>query len=132
MSGSSSSTITNVDKKSLNKLQSEIKKDGATIILYHWNNCGHCHRFMPNWYELKSMLGNLYNFYDIEYSKMQEAPTVFGNIQSFPTIRMYLTNDKINYDGSRDIATLSKFIKSNVPPKKSLSQKSQKTETKKK
>lgn len=132
MPDSSSSTITNVDKKSLNKLQSDIKKDGATIILYHWNNCGHCHRFMPNWHQLKSMFGNLYNFYDIEYSKMQEAPNTFGNIHSFPTIRMYLTNGKINYDGSRDVETLSKFIKSNVPPKKSLSQKSQKTETKKK
>jgi thiol-disulfide isomerase/thioredoxin len=128
-SSSSSSTITNVDKNSIDKLKSKIKKEGATIILYHWNSCGHCHRFMPDWNQLKSMYGNLYNFYDIEYSKMQEAPSTFGNIHSFPTIRMYLTNRKINYDGNRDISTLSNFIKSNVPPKKSLSQKSQKTPT---
>ena len=52
---------------------------------------------------------------------MREAPNVFGNIQSFPTIRMYLTNGKINYDGNRDLETLSSFIKSNVPSKKSKS-----------
>jgi hypothetical protein len=52
---------------------------------------------------------------------MQQAPEVFGNINSFPTIRMYLTNKKINYDGSRDLNTLSSFIKSNVPDLKSSS-----------
>ena len=117
MTETSSSTITKVDKKSLDKLKSNIKKEGATIILYHWHNCGHCNRFMPVWEQLKSMLRNSYNFYDIEYSKMQEAPSVFGNIQSFPTIRMYLTNGKLNYDGSRDIDSMSKFIKSNIPEK---------------
>ena len=121
MTEKSSSTIEKVDKKSLDNLKSNIKKRGATIILYHWNNCGHCHRFMPIWDELKSMLKNAYNFHDIEYSKMQEAPAAFGNIQSFPTIRMYLTNGKINYEGNRDINSLSSFIKSNVPDLKSSS-----------
>lgn len=118
---STSSTITNVDKKSLDKLKSNIKKEGATIILYHWNNCGHCHRFMPIWDQLKSSLKNSYNFYDIEYSKMQEAPSIFGKINSFPTIRMYLTNGKLNYDGNRDVDSMSRFIKSHIPDKKSSS-----------
>jgi len=121
MTEKTSSTIEKVDKKSLDKLQSNIKKNGATIILYHWSNCGHCHRFMPVWDQLKSIFRNVYNFYDIEYSKMQQAPEAFGNINSFPTIRMYLTNKKINYDGSRDLNTLSSFIKSNVPDLKSSS-----------
>ena len=121
MAEKTSSTIEKVDKKSLDKLQSNIKKNGATIILYHWSNCGHCHRFMPVWDQLKSMFRNSYNFHDIEYSKMQEAPSVFGNIHSFPTIRMYLTNGKINYEGNRDLNSLSSFIKSNVPDLKSSS-----------
>jgi len=129
---STSSTITKVDKKSLDKLKSNIKKEGATIILYHWHNCGHCHRFMPIWDELKTSLKNSYNFYDIEYSKMQEAPSVFGKINSFPTIRMYLTNGKLNYDGNRDVDSMSRFIKSHIPDKKSSSKpKSEKPKTEK-
>ena len=115
MAENKSSTITSVDKKSLDKIKSDIKENGATIILYHWNKCGHCISFMPVWDRLKSMLNDTYNFYDIEYSKMQEAPNVFGNIHSFPTIRMYLTDGKINYNGSRDLATLTNYIKTNLP-----------------
>ena len=118
----SSSTITKVDKKSLDNLKKDIKQNGATIILYHWNNCGHCRTFMPIWDRLKSMFRNSYNFHDIEFSKMQEAPAVFGKIHSFPTIRMYLTDGKINYEGSRDLNVISNYIKSNIPERKVSSQ----------
>lgn len=125
---STSSTITNVDKSSLDKLKSDIKNNGGTIILYHWNRCGHCLSFMPVWQQLRNTLNDRYRFYDIELETLQKAPTEFGNIHSFPTIRMYSTNGKINYDGNRDISSLSSFIKKNIP--KSLSPSPSKSEKK--
>lgn len=117
----SSSTITKVDKNSLDNLKKEIKSNGGTIILYHWNRCGHCLNFMPIWEQLRNRLNDSYRFYDIELDVLQKAPLEFGNINSFPTIRMYSTNGKINYDGHRDISSLSSFIKENIPKTKSLS-----------
>jgi thioredoxin-like negative regulator of GroEL len=117
----SSSTITKVDKNTLDNLKKEIKSNGGTIILYHWNRCGHCLNFMPIWEQLRNRLNDSYRFYDIELDVLQKAPLEFGNINSFPTIRMYSTNGKINYDGHRDISSLSSFIKENIPKTKSLS-----------
>jgi hypothetical protein len=74
---------------------------------------------MPVWQQLRNMLNDRYRFYDIELETLQKAPAEFGNINSFPTIRMYSTNGKINYDGNRDISSISSFIKENIP--KSLS-----------
>ena len=116
MATSESSEIKKVDKVSLDKLKSNIKKNGSTIILYHWNRCGHCISFMPVWQQLKQMLADRYNFYDIELQTMQQAPYAFNSINSFPTIRMYLTNGKITYDGSRDLNSISSFIKEKIPP----------------
>ena len=114
MAEKKTSTITIVDKNSLDKLKSDIKSNGGTIILYHWNRCGHCLSFMPVWQQLRNMLNDRYRFYDIELETLQKAPAEFGNINSFPTIRMYSTNGKINYDGNRDISSISSFIKENI------------------
>ena len=126
MAEKKTSTITNVDKNSLDKLKSDIKSNGGTIILYHWNRCGHCLSFMPVWQQLRNMLNDRYRFYDIELETLQKAPAEFGNIHSFPTIRMYSTNGKINYDGNRDISSISSFIKENIPKSLSLSKSQEK------
>ena len=126
MAEKKTSTITNVDKSSLDKLKNDIKSNGGTIILYHWNRCGHCLSFMPVWQQLRNMLNDRYRFYDIELETLQKAPAEFGNINSFPTIRMYSTNGKINYDGNRDISSISSFIKENIPKSLSLSKSQEK------
>jgi len=47
---------------------------------------------------------------------MQQAQGAFNSINAFPTIRMYLTDGKITYDGSRDLNSISSFIKEKIPP----------------
>jgi thioredoxin-like negative regulator of GroEL len=120
-----SETITNVDNKNLETLKNKIRHNGA-IILYHWNSCGHCNRLMPIWEDLTHRFGDR-QFYQIELNYMQQAPHEFGHINSFPHITAYKTNgEKTSYNGSRDIESLSEFIKTKsnpIPSKSALSKK---------
>jgi thiol-disulfide isomerase/thioredoxin len=108
--------INKVDNKSLNKVIDDISSHGC-ILLYHWNNCGHCQSFMPVWDILKKKYGNMKQFYEIELSTIRQAPEVFKSITGYPTIVAYVGNgsNKVRFENSRDEATISKFIEENVP-----------------
>ena len=126
-----SENITKVDSNSIEKLKDKIKQNGA-IILYHWNNCGHCQRLMPVWYDLINKFADR-QFYQIELNYMQRAPHEFKRITSFPHITAYdtITGNKVDYDGHRDLESLSSFVKSNSKPLPPPSKKSPKKSTKK-
>jgi len=47
------SEITKVDDKHIEELKKDLTKNGG-IVLYHWNNCGHCRNFMPTWDRITS------------------------------------------------------------------------------
>jgi thiol-disulfide isomerase/thioredoxin len=117
MSGTTSpKVIDKVDTKSLNTIIKDISEHGC-ILLYHWNDCGYCKRFMPTWQELKDTYGNVKQFYEIELSTIRQAPETFKSITGFPTIVVY-TGDgsaKIRYEQERDFNTVAKFIQLNVP-----------------
>jgi thiol-disulfide isomerase/thioredoxin len=110
-----SEDITKVDNQNIEKLKDKIRRNGA-IILYHWNNCGHCHRLMPIWDNLINRYADR-QFYQIEFNYMQKAPHEFGRINSFPHITAYKPNgEKTSYNGSRDIQSLSDFIETKSEP----------------
>ena len=58
---------------------------------------------------------------------MRQAPHEFGRINSFPHITAYKDGEKINYNGSRDLESLSTFVKSNLKPLPPPPSKSSKT-----
>ena len=130
MSGTTSpKVIDKVDTKSLNTIIKDISEHGC-ILLYHWNDCGYCKRFMPTWQELKDTYGNVKQFYEIELSTIRQSPETFKSITGFPTIVVY-TGDgsaKIRYEQERDFDSIAKFIQMNVPdydkPKSSSKSKS--------
>uniref|UniRef100_A0A6C0LG02 Thioredoxin domain-containing protein n=1 Tax=viral metagenome TaxID=1070528 RepID=A0A6C0LG02_9ZZZZ len=120
-----SEAITKVDNENLEKLKDKIRANGA-VILYHWNSCGHCNRLMPVWADLINRFADR-QFYQIELNYMQQAPHEFGRINSFPHITAYRDGEKINYNGSRDLESLSTFVKSNLKPLPPPPSKSSKT-----
>ena len=118
--------IEKVDSKSLNKVIDDISSHGC-ILLYHWKDCGHCRNFMPVWDDLKEKYGNIKQFYEIELSTIKQAPEVFKSITGFPTIVAYVGNgsNKIIFENSRDINTVSQFIDKYVPDYKDSKPKSE-------
>ena len=120
MNNKQSTTITNVTPQNLDEIYNNKTINGC-IILYHWNNCGHCNRFKPTWDALKDIYGNTKQFYDIELTALKEAEQYerFPIISSFPTIHVFPKNSEeyIEYSGTRDIDHLSNFIETTVPNK---------------
>jgi hypothetical protein len=127
MSNKQSTTITNVTPENLDEIYNNKTINGC-IILYHWNNCGHCNRFKPTWDALKDIYGNTKQFYDIELTALREAEQYerFPTISSFPTIHVFPKNSEeyIEYSGTRDIDHLSNFIETTVPNKSTSTSKS--------
>lgn len=119
--------ITNVDKQSLSVIKKDIASHGC-ILLYYWNQCGHCIHFKETWEKLKKTFGNKKQFYEIELSTIRQSPDEFKSITGFPTIVAFVGDGskKEYYSGSRDFQTLSSFITKTVPDYKSETSKTQK------
>ena len=112
--------IEKVDANSLNHIINDISTNGC-ILLYHWHDCGHCRNFMPIWNILKDKYGNVKQFYEIELTTIRQAPEVFKSVTGFPTIVAYVGNgsDKVRFEKTRNMDSLSQFIEEYVPDYKS-------------
>ena len=65
------------------------KNNDRVIIVYHWNNCGHCRSFMPILYDLlntEQELANKANIFEVEYSDFKFLPNELTNVSAFPSI----------------------------------------------
>lgn len=94
------------------------KKDNdRVIIVYHWNNCGHCKSFMPILYDLlkkESELLNSANIFEVEYNDFKFLPKELTNISAFPSVISIEKGEKKDeFSDQRTPENLSKFIKSN-------------------
>lgn len=108
--------ITNVDKHNLSIIKKDIATHGC-ILLYYWNQCGHCIHFKDTWEKLKKMYGDSKQFYEIELSTIRQSPNEFKTITGFPTIVAFIGNGnkKEYFTGTRDFQTVAKFISDTVP-----------------
>jgi thiol-disulfide isomerase/thioredoxin len=86
-------------------------KNGKKFILFHWENCGHCKKMMPEWNKFE----NNYNG-DIHVGKVEkdEDPELIEKIgvKGYPTIMMLdENNNKIaDYSGERSSAAFMEFV----------------------
>jgi len=114
----SSSTRTTKKPITTIKTNADASKFGSDmrsscIILYYWNSCGHCHAFRPLWEELSLRYGNDVPFYEIEYNDMTLFPEKYRK-SSFPTIVGYNQSQEYEYNQSRTLNDLSRFIEQQV------------------
>lgn len=86
-------------------------KDGKKFILFHWKNCGHCKKMMPEWERFETVYsGNVY-VGKVEKDEDPELVKKLG-IKGFPTILVLdEKNDKIvDYSGERTSEAFKDFI----------------------
>ena len=91
--------------------------NGKAIIVYHWNNCGHCRAFMPILHQLLEDDRNLRdrsNLFEIEYSNFGFVPKAFTNVSAFPYIVAYENGRKIEeFEEQRTPEKIRSFITRN-------------------
>ena len=93
------------------------KNNDRVIIVYHWNNCGHCRSFMPILYDLlntEQELANKANIFEVEYSDFKFLPNELTNVSAFPSIiSIEKGKKKDEFNEQRTSEKLKEFIKSN-------------------
>jgi thiol-disulfide isomerase/thioredoxin len=81
------------------------------FILFHWNQCGHCKKMMPDWNKLKKQ--TFKNCKIVEYEKDENPEQMKKHdIKGFPTIKLLKSDGNVvSYDGERNVLGFSNFIK---------------------
>ena len=87
----------------------------TVIILYHWNNCGHCRELQPIWQASVNNIPSCYNICDIEFDDMKYLENNIPTTNLFPAIIAY-KNKKIcdTFQKSRTIENISEFINKHI------------------
>ena len=96
-------TIQNINNK---------RKIEHVIVLFYMDKCFHCENMKDDWEQFKN--NSPIKHSEIEHSQMGEYKPVNkeGNIQGFPTIRLYHKNKLVKeYDGDRSYKDIMKFVK---------------------
>lgn len=84
---------------------------GRKFVLFHWSQCGHCKKMMPEWKKFKSQYKGDIKVEDYE-STANEQIMKDNNVKGYPTIRFY-DNGKIEeYSGGRTAKEFAEFLNS--------------------
>lgn len=85
--------------------QSPLNPNEKSFTLYHWSNCSHCRRMMPDFNRLGSM------FNGVRIRKVERSFNTEYNVSAFPTIIYRDGKGGLEqYDGGRDYASMVGFI----------------------
>ena len=103
-------SILNVDSDNPKLFDLKVdEKPTFIIVKAEW--CGHCKRFKSTWEDLEKEYNNKYNFIAYDADNDKEKIEKY-NIQGFPTIKFKKGDKIVEYQGSRDIESLSSMIES--------------------
>jgi thioredoxin 1 len=87
---------------------------GKRVILFHWKDCGHCKKMMPEWQRFVKLNGNNSKV-KIETVEKDDAPDLVQkyNVQGFPTIIAINNGKKVKeFEGERTVDDLQRFANS--------------------
>ena len=87
---------------------------GKRVILFHWKDCGHCKKMMPEWDKLEQSQAANPNV-DVRKVNCGENPELAeeNGISGFPTIMLFTEGgDKKTFDGERTKEEFEEFIAS--------------------
>jgi len=105
------STVTTIKNESHAKKFVKDANTDSCIILYYWNNCGHCHSFMPIWEQIKERFNTQKKIYEVEYNDMNNLFPQNLKMFSYPSIVSYHESKPINFiEHSRTFENVSDFI----------------------
>ena len=87
---------------------------GKRVILFHWKDCGHCKKMMPEWQRFVKLNANNSKV-KIETVEKDDAPELIQkyNVQGFPTIIAINDGKKVKeFEGERNVDDLQRFANS--------------------
>ena len=86
--------------------------DGKKFVLFHWKNCGHCKKMMPEWQKFETMYSGKIGVGRVEKDDAPEYVKKLG-VTGFPTIMLLDENDKKieHYSGERKAEAFMNFLK---------------------
>lgn len=87
-------------------LNDSIQNNIPAIALFYADWCGHCKNFKPTWLGLCNMATKKIKLIQTNDEKLHEK----YDINSYPTIRLYVNGKTIEYKGSRDMDALIDYI----------------------
>jgi thiol-disulfide isomerase/thioredoxin len=79
------------------------------LMLFKAEWCGHCKNFLPTWEKISNDSNLKINFKTFDSEKNKNDIEKY-NIEGFPTIIYKVGNKLIEYNGSRDEASIKEFI----------------------
>lgn len=104
----------------------ENMKDKFVVILYYWDNCGHCHELRPIWESSIKSLKKIdkFDICEVEYSNMHYLENDIKTMHAFPSIIVYKNKNiydefKENRTPENILAFLKKYVDKPKPKAKS-------------
>jgi len=77
--------------------------------------CSHCQKFAPTFSQFESKYGNLVKIQKLDADTPSDKPLIQAlGVQGFPTIVLMKNGQKIEFEGTRDMKSLEKFVKDNL------------------
>jgi len=95
-----------IENVSINKLNNN------SIMLFKADWCPHCRNFMPEWKKLTNDISNVINCITYDSEKNKEEIENY-NIDGFPSIKIKIQEEIIEYNGRRTASDIKGFLKSN-------------------
>jgi thioredoxin-like negative regulator of GroEL len=103
-----------INTKNKKRVDTLIKKDTPTVILFHMNGCSHCTALYPVWKEVTGEFEKLkgIDLAEVEFASIGLLPdNIRKNIAGFPTIQIIQKGKPISeYMGDRSKETIIEFI----------------------
>ena len=94
---------------------SSVSENEIVIIKYYAPWCGYCKKLKPEWnkliqnYNNKKINNKNIKVLSLDCDKYEKEASKH-KIPGYPTIRIYSQNSQKDYEGTRDFASISKFI----------------------
>ena len=86
--------------------------NGKKFVLFHWKNCGHCKKMMPEWEKFETMYKGKIGVGRVEKDEAPKFVEQMG-VKGFPTIMLLDEKDKKieDYSGERKAEAFMNFLK---------------------
>jgi thiol-disulfide isomerase/thioredoxin len=93
-------------------------KEVADLYLFYTTWCPHCKTTKPIWEKLKQQVGDgingvKINFIEVDCDKDTDTASKF-KVEGYPTIKMVINNQVIEYDAKPDLDTLMQFLNTSL------------------